>query len=148
MREKINFIRLAYALLFLFFIGKLIVGSLGGSYELGIRLFALVPMTVHLCLIWGAMSNSFKGEKIGYAATCGLLIALFTQILIFVGTLGSMALGVETHFNNPIAIIGNESELTMAGAFSARLTGLLVNSIIGAIAASIGWLFGKLVPLK
>ncbi len=149
MKEKIDFVRLAWVLLVLFFVGKLIVGAAGGSYELGNRLFAMVPMTVHLCLIWGAMSRSFRGQSVGYAAVTGILIAVGAQVLIVTGTLGSIVLGASTHFNDPIAIFGNDEQaVTMGAALGARAVGVVVNSIIGAVAGSIGWALGGLLPSK
>ena len=147
MKSKIEYICLAWVLLFLFFLGKLVVGFAGGSYELGNRLFAMVPMTVHLCLFFGAAARAFRGESLGYAAVCGVLIALFAQALIFTGTMGSIVLGLETAFNNPIAIFGTPSRRSRSGAPSARrAVGIVINSIIGAISGSIGWALGKLLP--
>lgn len=145
MKEKAAFVRLAWVFLLLFFIGKLVVGATGGSYESGIRLFAMVPMAVHLCLIWGAMTRAFKGKGVGYAAVVGLLIAVGGQVLIFTGTMGSIALDIPTHFSNPIAIFGSEQEVTFGAALVARSIGVVINALIGMVAGSIGWVFGKLL---
>ena len=87
--NKIGFVRLAWLLLGLFFVGKLVVTMSGGSYELSNRLFAMVPLTVHLCLIWGAMSRSVRDASVGQAFQVGVLIAAFAQVLIFSGTVFS-----------------------------------------------------------
>jgi hypothetical protein len=146
MSEKFVLIRLPVVLLLIFFAGKLIVGAAGGSYETGTQVFAMVPLTVHLCLIWGALSRAFQGYGVGGAAVLGILIALVAQILIFGGTMGSFLLGVETHFNHPMAIVREDRLVSFGEAFSARAVGIVVNMIIGAIAASIGWALGKLIP--
>lgn len=146
MSERISFIRLPMLLLGLFFVGKLLVGAFGGSYELGNRLFAMVPLTVHLCLIWGAVGKAYRGFGAGGAAVNGALIALFAQLLIFLGTMASYLLGVDTHFNHPVAIVGQDVEVTLGQAFTARLTGLAVNTIIGAVFALIGHVLGFLLP--
>ena len=145
MKEKAEFVRLAWGFLLLFFIGKLVVGAMGGSYALGNRLFAMVPMAVHLCLVWGAMTRAFKGHGVGYAALVGVMIAVGGQVLIFTGTLGSIVLDIPTHFSNPVAIFGSEQEVTFVGALGARTVGVVVNGVIGAVAGSIGWLFGRLL---
>ena len=145
MKEKAEFVRLAWVFLLLFFIGKLVVGATGGSYSLGIRLFAMVPMAVHLCLVWGAMSRGLKGKGVGYAAMVGMMIAVGGQILVFTGTLGSIALDIPTHFSNPVAIFGSEQEVTFVAALAARSIGVVINGVIGAVAGSIGWLFGGLL---
>ena len=112
MKDRIEFIRLAIVLLVLFFIGKLVVGALGGSYDLGIRLVAMVPMTIHLALLWGAMTRAFRGEGKGSAFITGACIALVAQLLIFSGTMLSYLLGVSTHFNEPMAIVGADQEVS------------------------------------
>jgi hypothetical protein len=146
MSERISFIRLPMLLLGLFFIGKLLVGAFGGSYELGNRLFAMVPLTVHLCLIWGAVGRAYRGFGVGGAAINGALIALFAQILIFLGTMASLLLGVDTHFSHPVAIVGQDVEVTLGQAFAARLSGLVANTVIGAVSALIGYVLGFLLP--
>ncbi len=146
MSEKLQFVRLPLLLLLLFFFGKLIVGAAGGSYELGNRLFAMVPMTVHLCLIWGAVGRAYRSYRIVDALLACLMIALFAQILIFGGTVVSYIVGVQTAFNNPVAITGQPGEVAFAQAVGARTAGVIANSIIGMVAGTIGWALGGLLP--
>lgn len=146
MSDRLNFIRLPLLLLVIFFLGKLIVGALGGSYELGIRLFAMVPLTVHLCLVWGAISRAYKGQGATAALLTGLLIALGAQLLIVIGTAGSYLAGADTHLSNPIAIVNEARPVAFGEAMLARLVGLIINSIIGAVASLIGWALGGLIP--
>lgn len=148
MKQRLEFIRLPILLLALFFVGKLIVGALGGSYELGTRLFAMVPMTAHLCLIWGAITRAYRGQGVGEAAKTGASIALFAQILIFGGTMLSYLLGASTHFNNPIAIVGEMRDVGLGEAAGARAAGVVINTIIGVITGSIGWALGSLIPSR
>jgi hypothetical protein len=148
MKERIEFIRLPLLLLALFFVGKLVVGALGGSYDLGNRLFAMVPMTVHLCLIWGALTRAYRGQGVGQAAMTGASIALFAQVLIFSGTILSYVLGASTHFNDPMAIVGEARDVSLGEAAGARAFGIVVNAIIGVIAGSIGWALGGLIPSR
>ena len=146
MKGRFEFIKLAVVLLVLFFIGKLIVGATGGSYEVGTRLFAMVPLTVQLCLIWGAMGRAYKGFSIGQAVATGASIAVVAQLLIFGGTVVSYLIGVDTHFNHPVAIVGEDRAVGLGEAVMARGVGLVINTIIGCIAGSIGWALGKLLP--
>ena len=148
MKEKVDFIRLAWLLLILFFIGKLIVGAMGGSYELGTRLFAMVPLTVHLCLVWGAMTRAFRSQGIGQAVLTGMLIAVGAQALIFLGTAASYAADASTHFNHPVAIVGEDRPVGFGEAMIARTVGIVVNTIIGGVAAAIGWALGRLLPAR
>jgi hypothetical protein len=147
-KERLQFVRLALLLLGLFFVGKLIVGASGGSYALGTRLFAMVPLTVQLCLLWGAMTRAFRGRAVGEAALTGITIALFAQILIFTATIVSDLLGVSTHFNDPMAIVGADRPVPLGEAVMARGIGIVINTVIGAIAGSIGWALGALLPSR
>ncbi len=136
MKDRIEFIRLAIILLVLFFIGKLVVGALGGSYDLGNRLFAMVPMTVHLALLWGAMTRAFRGEGAGSAFMTGASIAIVAQLLIFSATMLSYLLGASTHFNDPMAIVGEAGKCCSAkrsarersASSRIRLSGVLLGS--------------------
>lgn len=146
MSDRLVFIRLPLVLLGLYFIGKLVVGAAGGSYELGNRLFAMVPLTVHLCLIWGAVGRAYRGIGAGGAAVNGILISLFAQVLIFGATMMSYLVGLDTHFSNPVAIVGQDIEVSLGQAFMGRLTGLIANSILGAVMGLIGFGLGSLLP--
>jgi len=146
MQDKLRFIRFPALLLIIYFVGKLTVGALGGSYELGIQLFAMVPLTIHLCLAWGAVSRALRGDGLKDAMLTGLLIALVAQLLIFFGTVGSYLIGAETSFNNSVAIVREVRTVSFGEAVGARAFGVFVNSIIGAIAGLIGWALGGLVP--
>jgi hypothetical protein len=76
----------------------------------------------------------------------GVAIGLSGQILILLATLLSYLAGVDTYFNNPVALTGSDGEVTLGGALFARLIGIVVNPIFCAIAALIGWSLGKLIP--
>lgn len=143
---KFNLIRLPVLFLVIFFVGKLVVGAAGGSYDLGNRLFAMVPLTVHLCLIWGALSRTCYGKSAGGAAQIGVQIALVAQILIVLGTLGSYALGIPTHFSDPVAVVGEARQVGFGEALISRAVGLVINLVIGALSGLIGWSLGNLLP--
>ena len=146
MQDKLQFIRFPVLLLTLYFVGKLVVGAAGGSYELGIRLFAMVPLTVHLCLAWGALIRALRGGGVKDAMLTGVLISLVAQLLIFMGTFGSYLLGEETAFSNSTALVNETREVSFAEAIGARTVGVLGNSIIGALASLVGWSLGGLIP--
>ena len=146
MQDKLRFIRLPALLLIIYFVGKLTVDALGGSYELGIQLFAMVPLTIHLCLAWGAISRALRGDGLKDAMLTGLLIALVAQLLIFFGTVGSYLIGAETSFNNPVAIVREVRTVSFGEAVGVRAFGVFANAIIGAMAGLIGWALGGLVP--
>jgi len=147
MNEKLAFVRLPVLLLVLFFIGKLVMGGLGQPYAVGNRLFALVPLTIHMGLAWGAFARRYQGYGVGGGALVGMLIALAAQILIALGTAGSYLAGAETHFNAPEAFSAT-GPVPFGQAMAARAVGLVTNPLIGAVAGALGWALGALIPKR
>jgi len=144
MREKILFVRLPALLLFLFFLGKLVMSLVGAPYELGIRVFAMVPLQIHLALIWGAFGRRYMQTGIVGSIVIGILIGLTSQVLIAFGTALSYPLG-GTHFNEPAAL-GLADAVGFTEAMMNRAGGLVANSIVSGIAAAIGWALAVLIP--
>lgn len=144
MREKILFVRLPVLLLLLFFLGKLVMSLLGAPYEVGIRVFAMVPLQIHLALVWGAFGRRHLGTGIAGSIVIGILIGAASQLLIVFGTAISYPLG-GTHFNLPEAL-GSPDPVGFTDAMVNRAGGLLANSIVSGIAAAIGWALAVLIP--
>ena len=74
MGDKIRFVRLAIVLLLITFIGRLVMGAMGASYEATNRIFSMVILQVHLALLFGAFAKAHRGYGIFGAVTVGLLI--------------------------------------------------------------------------
>ncbi len=146
--KDLELIRLPIALVLIYFVMRLVLGFAGVSYETGNNIFAMVPLTANLCFIWGALSKARWGKGAGGAALVGLQIALVAQILIFGATLLSDLSGIDTYFNNPMAVNRQTEPLTLGGAVVARAIGLVINCVIGAVAALFGSVFSGLVPRK
>ena len=144
MKEKIQFVTLPALLLLIFFLGKLIMSQAGAPYEAGLQFFSMVTLQVHLALLWPAVARRYKGYGIWGAVQVGVLIALASQILILFGTGLSYVIG-DTHFNNPVAL-NQEGPVGFGTAMAIRAGGLVVNAVIGAVAAVIGWFMGGLIP--
>src|SRR5688572_19520959 len=98
--ETILFIRLPALLILIFFLGKLVMSLSGTPYEIGVRVFAMVPLQLHLALVWGAFGRRHLETGIFGSILIGILIGAATQILIVAGTAISYPLG-GTHFNDP-----------------------------------------------
>jgi len=146
MKQKLAFIRLPIALIVVFFIGRIIMGAAGASYDAGNRVFSMVILETHLALLWGALARRY-GYGIGGALQVGLLIGLVTQVLILGGTVVSDLAGVETYFNNPLAVTGTSSDpITFGNTVLLRLGGLVGNVIFSAILGALGWAMGRLIP--
>jgi hypothetical protein len=147
MSDKLAFIRFPIVLIVIFFIGRLAMGAAGASYEAGNRVFSMVILETHLALIWGAVARRYGRYGIGGALQIGLLIGVATQILIFGATLASDLTGIQTYFNNPVAVSGASPEaLTFGETLLLRTGGFVGNSIFSAILAAVGWAMGTLIP--
>ena len=144
MREKIRFVTLPALLLLIFFLGKLVMSLLGAPYEMGIRVFSMVNLEVHLALLWGAFGRRYHAYRIGGAIQIGVLIALIAQILILIGTAVSRPLG-GTHFNAPAAL-NQDAAVGFVQAMQLRTGTLIANCVIGGVSAAIGWTLGTLIP--
>jgi hypothetical protein len=149
MKEKLQFVRLPILLFVIFFIGRLVLGAALGiskeSYDISNRLFSMVILEVHVGLLWGAVGRRYRGYGIGGAVTAVVLAVLVSQILIFAGTAFSYIAGVDTFFNFPEAL-NQQAAIGFGAAMAARTITLVVNCLIGAVSAAIGWALGGLLP--
>ena len=149
MKEKLQFVRLPILLFVIFFVGRLVLGAALGvskeSYDISNRLFSMVILEVHVGLLWGAVGRRYQGYGIGASITAVVLAVLVSQILIFAGTAFSYIAGVHTFFNFPEAL-NQQAAIGFGAAMAARTITLIVNCIIGAVSAAIGWALGGLVP--
>ena len=147
MKEKVRFIALPIVLLLIAFLGRLIMGSQGVSYEVANRVFSMVILQIHLALVWGAFARKYKGYGFGAALAVGFLIGLVNQVLIFAATAGSYMAGAKTYFNYPEAL-GVKAEVDFAQAMTIRATGLAVNCALSTVAAGVGAALSFLIPQK
>jgi hypothetical protein len=149
MKEKLQFVRLPILLFVIFFVGRLVLGAALGvskeSYDISNRLFSMVILEVHVGLLWGAVGRRYQGYGIGASISAVVLAVLVSQILIFAGTAFSYIAGVHTFFNFPEAL-NQQAAIGFGAAMAARTITLIVNCIIGAVSAAIGWALGGLVP--
>jgi hypothetical protein len=98
--------------------------------------------------MFAAFARKWRGYGLLDAAILGALFGLSAQIVIFVSTMSSYSLGMDTYFNNPIALNAppGTASMTMADALKVRGPALVVGPLFIAIAASIGWVLGALLP--
>lgn len=146
MKEKLSFIRFPIVLIVIFFVGRLVMGAAGASYEAGNRVFSMLILTTHLAFIWGAVGRRYGGYGVGGAAVLGVLIGLVGQILIFAGTVASDLAGVETYFNDPVAVMGSPEPVTFGMAVLSRTVGLVGNSLFSGVLGAAGWTLGGMLP--
>jgi hypothetical protein len=145
----LRFVRLPLVLLVIWTIARFLVGLAGTPYApRGNAMFSVVGMTVICALIYGALSHRVGNFNWVGTILVGVVIGLFSQILIFTATLVSYLANVNTYFTHWDALnIPEGTTAPMAQAMAARAGGLLAGPIMGTIMALIGRAaFGKLAP--
>jgi len=149
MKDKFEFARLPILLFILFFVGRLVMGAAMGvnktSYDLANRIFSMVILQVHVGLLWGAVGRRFKGYSIGGSVTTVVLAVIVSQILIFLGTAVSYAIGADTFFTFPEAL-NQTAAVGFGAALAARSISFVANCVVGGITGAIGWALGGLIP--
>jgi hypothetical protein len=149
-RTLLEYLRLArlYALLLaIFTVGRWLQGFFGVPYERGHHIFSLVILTALSCLYYGAFTRRWKGYGLMDAVVLAILLGLIGQTVILLSTLVSYGLGLQTYFNQPVAL-NSPVPMPLAQALSVRIGGLVGNSILAGILGALGWTMGGLLPEK
>jgi hypothetical protein len=145
MKEYLRLARLYMLVLAIFTVGRLATGFRGVPYERGHAIFSLVTMTFLACAFYGAFTRKWLGYSVTRAMGLGLTIGLIGQIVILTMTVLSYALHIDTYFVTPRALNATEP-LSFGAALVGRIGGLVVNAVMCAIAAAIGWVMGTALP--
>lgn len=149
MPKTTTLIRPYWALVALFAIIRLAMGARGAEYAAVTDKFSIVTLSLISSALTAALSRGLIGASWKNAAQTGAMIGISGQLVIFVLTIGSVLLGAQTFFNHPLAL--NQpagTEITLGLALTSRVFGLVVNTILNVIAASIGWAIGGLMGRK
>ncbi|HJR06010.1 MAG TPA: hypothetical protein VJ842_01840 [Pyrinomonadaceae bacterium] len=146
----LRFVRLPLVLLVLWTVLRFLNGPVFGTpyAPRGNAMFSVLGLTIICALIYGAMSRRVGGFSWVSTILIGLVLGLFSQILIFLATLISYAANIDTYFRHWDALnIPEGTTATMAQALTTRAGGLLVGPILIIIMALIGRaVFGALAP--
>ena len=145
MSESLKLLRFFYLLLALFTIGRWGLGLGGAEYEKTHQVFSIVILALVASAHHAAFARRFRGYGVVAAMGLGAAIGIISQLVILLSTALSYGLGLETFFNHPRAL-NVEGAIPFGQAMGARVGGLVVNTIINAIAAAIGWLMGAVLP--
>jgi hypothetical protein len=145
MAENLRLARLYFVILAIVAGGRWVMSLQGVPYAKGTDKLSIVIVTLLSSIFYGAFCRRWRGLKLLPAVTLGATLGLAAQIVIFVSTLLSYLLGLETYFNNPIALNATAA-LPMSSALGARAGGLVVNTILNGIAGALGWAMGALLP--
>lgn len=144
----LHFIRLPLLMLLIFTVGRFVLGLNGVPYSpRGNAMFGIVMLTITSSIYWGALS-----KRVGHFGWVGTLlvgagIGLSAQILIFLATALSYAMGLETYFTHWDALnVPEGAKVAMGEALQRRAGGLVVGPILAAVFACIGRLLSALAP--
>jgi hypothetical protein len=102
-------------------------------------------MTFLACAFYGAFCRKWLGYSVTRAMGLGATLGLIGQAVILTMTVLSYALHLDTYFVNPRALNATEP-LSFGTALVGRIGGLVVNCVMCAIAAAIGWVMGMALP--
>ena len=148
-QRVLRFVRLPLVLLVIWTIARFSIGLAGTPYApRGNAMFSILGLTIICALIYGAMSNHIGRFSWLGTLLIGLVLGLFSQILIFTATLISYLAKVNTYFTHWDALnIPEGTTATMTQAMTTRAGGLLVGPILIIVVALIGRaVFGALAP--
>jgi len=146
----LRFVRLPLVLLVIWTVLRFLNGPVFNNpyAPRGNAMFSIVSVTVISALIYGAMSNRIGNFNWLGTVLIGLVLGLFSQILIFTATLISYLANVNTYFTHWDALNAPEGTIVpMATAMTGRAFGILVGPILVIVMALVGRaVFGALAP--
>jgi len=145
--ENLRVARFYFLLLALFTIGRW-AQSLGQvEYARGHHVFSIVTLTFLSSVYFAAFCRRWRGYTLLQAVMLGMTLGLAAQVVIFLSTVLSYALGMHTFFNHPVALNAT-GELPMNEALVRRLEGLVAGPISNGIVATLGWFMGAALPAR
>ena len=146
-RENLRLARLYLVVLAIFTFGRWVMGVKAVPYEKGHHVFSIVILTALSCFYYAAFARRWRGYKLFPAVGLAMTLGLASQVVIFLATGLSYALGLDTYFTHPTAL--NVQEALPAGqAMARRAMALVGNTISSGIIGGLGWALGGLLPEK
>ena len=145
----VRYVRLPLLMLTIYAVARFLLGVNGVPYApRGNAMFSIVGLTFISCVYFGAMSRRIGGFGWGGTALVGVVLGLWGQVLIFLATWLSFAMGIETsYFRHWDALnVPEGTVVSMGAALQARAAGLVIGSLIPVVPALIGRLLGALAP--
>jgi len=148
MAELLRVVRLYFVLLVIVAGGRWIMGVAGVPYARGHHIFSIVILNIYAALFYGAFLRVWRDCRLLRTVLVGVVLGLASQLLILVLTVLSYALGMDTYYNNPVAVMGpgTTEAVSFGQALISRAGGLIGNSIGAGITACLGWALGGLLP--
>ena len=149
-QRVLRFVRLPLLLIVIWTVLRFINGPVFGTpyAPRGNAMFSILGLTIICGLIYGALSKRVGNFSWTGTILIGVVLGLFSQILIFLATLISYAANIDTYFRHWDALNVPEGTVVPLGkALITRAGGFIAGPILGTITALIGRaVFGKLAP--
>src|SRR5262245_36523308 len=137
MRDSLRVARFYFVLLALFTAGRW-AQSLGRvEYSKGHHVFSIVILTFLASAYFAAFCRKWRGYGLLQSVLLGMALGLSAQVVIFLSTVLSYALGLQTFFNHP-AVLEATEPVPLDAALVTRALGLLAGTIASGVAAFIG----------
>lgn len=146
--RALRFVRLPLLLLTIFAVARFGMGLAGVPYApRGNAMFSIVSLTFISNFYFGALSRK-GGFTWGGVAVMGLVVGFYAQILIFLATWLSFAMGIDgSFFRHWDALqVPEGTVVTLGDAMMTRLQGLVMGPIISIVPALIGRSAAALAP--
>ena len=147
MAENLKLARLYLLMLAIVTVGRWSLGLRNVPYEQGTDKLSIVMMTLFASIFYAAFTRRWLGYRILQAVTLAMLLGFLGQVVVFLSTVASYALGIDTYFNHPKAL-NQEAAVGFAQAMGIRVGGLVANTILNGIAGALGWAMGGALPSK
>lgn len=145
MAENLKLMRFYFVLLAIFTIGRWGLSLGGADYAATHQIFSLVILTNVSVLYYAFITRRFLTGGIKRAITIGVTAAVVSQLVILISTAVSYMAGMETFWNAPRAL-NLEAAASFGEAMVIRIQGLIANSIVNSIIASLGYAIAAVVP--
>ena len=145
MAANLRIARLYLVLLAIFAVARFAQGAMGVDYAKAHHVFSIVMLTLMASAFYAAFGRRWRGFSLLQAVALGAMFGFIAEVVIFFATMISYALGIDTFFNHPTAL-NEASAVPLARAVVIRARAILILPIITAIAATIGWALGGLLP--
>lgn len=145
MAENLRIARLYLVLLAIFALARFAQGAMGVEYAKAHHVFSIVMLTLMASVFYAAFCRRWRGFGVLRAMGLGVTFGLMAELVIFLATMISYALGLDTFFNNPTAL-NQDAAVPLAQAVVIRARGLVILPVITGVMGAIGWALGGLLP--
>jgi len=138
MGEKARLFCFYLVLLAIFTAGRWGLSLAHADYDKTNQIFSLVILTHISAAYFGLMTRVFLRGSWKDAVMTGVKLAVASEIVIFLSTAISYALGVQTFFNYPRAL-NVEAAIGIGAAMTRRFGTFLENCILNGLIGAIGY---------